>query len=423
MSTAGAMAAPQRGAASGAGAAARDLGSTQPALARTAWPRCRPGGPCPARRRPLPAVAAGVALAAAGQRPMAGLAGRRRGRCVCHGGAAPARRPGCAELQEGAMSSAGRRMTLAEFTRWVKDVLEAARFVARSRRDAPVVVLPMPQLLGRPFAAAVLPGCDEKRLQPAPEPSGDWTQASARPGACPRARRWKPRSAPPGTPTRCARTAVDVLWRTSDEGGEPLLASALVLAAATARRGQQGADARPPARRGRPPPRCAPCPSGPGAAGAAAVVHRVFRPAPLPLPLLCAAPAGPARGRRVGRRRGQARLWQLAACGAAATFMKTLRDQPTRWRTQRSGPHGQRRCRSRDPRAGPGKKATFCPLPQAGRRLRDGYLHWLDGHEQAGRACSARPRSRPRSRWATWSWWAPSTASTASPARASPRCW
>ncbi len=50
-------------------------------------------------------------------------------------------------------------------------------YVAAQAADAPVVVVPLPQLLARPFAAAVLPGCDEKRLQAAPEPSGDWSQA------------------------------------------------------------------------------------------------------------------------------------------------------------------------------------------------------------------------------------------------------
>ena len=57
-----------------------------------------------------------------------------------------------AELQSWG-DSAGRRMTLAEFTRWVKDVLEAGRYVASQAANAPVVVLPLPQLLGRPFAA------------------------------------------------------------------------------------------------------------------------------------------------------------------------------------------------------------------------------------------------------------------------------
>ena len=124
---------------------------------------------------------------------------------------------------------AGRRMSLAEFTRWANEVLEAARYKPSHQDDAPVVVLPMPQLLARPFAALVLPGCDEKRLQPSPEPVGDWTQAQRL--------AW-------GLPTRdslevALRAAwhhalqtptVDVLWRTGDEGGEPLLPSALVQA-------------------------------------------------------------------------------------------------------------------------------------------------------------------------------------------------
>ncbi|MBV7431187.1 MULTISPECIES: PD-(D/E)XK nuclease family protein [unclassified Acidovorax] len=125
--------------------------------------------------------------------------------------------------------SAGRPMALAEFTRWASEVCEAARYVPALAGDAPVVVLPLPQLLARPFAALVLPGCDEKRLQSSPEPTGDWTTAQRE--------AW-------GLPTRGSLEAaqraawhyalqtpeVDVLWRTGDEGGEPLLASALVLA-------------------------------------------------------------------------------------------------------------------------------------------------------------------------------------------------
>ena len=139
--------------------------------------------------------------------------------------------------------SAGRRMALAEFTRWANEVLEAARYVPPHTADAPVTVLPLPQLLARPFAALVLPGCDEKRLQPSPEPLGDWTQAQRQ--------AW-------GLPTResleaaqraawhhaLQSPAVDVLWRTGDEGGEPLLASALVLALHLDGAGSAGADSR-----------------------------------------------------------------------------------------------------------------------------------------------------------------------------------
>lgn len=124
---------------------------------------------------------------------------------------------------------AGRRMTLAEFTRWVKDVLEAGRYVASQAADAPVVVVPLPQLLARPFAAAVLPGCDEKRLQAAPEPAGDWSQAQREAWGLPT--RQSLEAAQRAAWAHALRTpVVDVLWRTGDEGGEPLLASALVLA-------------------------------------------------------------------------------------------------------------------------------------------------------------------------------------------------
>lgn len=150
---------------------------------------------------------------------------------------------------------AGRRMPLADFTRWANEVCEAARYVPASAAEAPVVVLPLPQLLARPFAALVLPGCDEKRLQPVPEPPGDWSQAQRE--------AW-------GLPTRASletdlraawryalqTPSVDVLWRTGDEGGEPLLASPLVLAlqadglagAGTDHRSQRAVAATPTAR-------------------------------------------------------------------------------------------------------------------------------------------------------------------------------
>ncbi len=138
-------------------------------------------------------------------------------------------------------------LALQSFTRWVDEVLEAARFKPEGAPGAPaeVVVLPLPQLLGRPFAALVLPGCDEKRLQAAPEPPGQWTPAQRQ---------------ALGLPTRAALEAaqraawahalgqprVDILWRAS-EGGEPLLASPLVLALPQpGQPAQGGADPRVP---------------------------------------------------------------------------------------------------------------------------------------------------------------------------------
>jgi ATP-dependent helicase/nuclease subunit B len=72
---------------------------------------------------------------------------------------------------------AGRRWSLAAFSAWVRDTLEAASFQPGHAGDAPVVVLPMAQLLGRDFAAVVAPGCDEVNLPPSPEPPGQWSAA------------------------------------------------------------------------------------------------------------------------------------------------------------------------------------------------------------------------------------------------------
>ncbi len=72
---------------------------------------------------------------------------------------------------------AGRRWSLAAFSAWVRDALEAASFQPGNPAEPQVVVLPMAQLLGRDFAAVVAPGCDEVNLPPSPEPPGQWSAA------------------------------------------------------------------------------------------------------------------------------------------------------------------------------------------------------------------------------------------------------
>jgi ATP-dependent helicase/nuclease subunit B len=118
------------------------------------------------------------------------------------------------------------RMSLNEFTAWVSQTLEGASFSPKHPAHAQVVILPLSQLLGRPLAAVVLPGCDEIRLPTSIEPPGMWT---------PEQREWL------GLPSRAqlaaaARAAwryalqfphVDVLWRAS-EAGEHLMASGFV---------------------------------------------------------------------------------------------------------------------------------------------------------------------------------------------------
>src|SRR5690606_27677002 len=86
-----------------------------------------------------------------------------------------------------------------------------------------VVVLALPQRLGRRFGAVVMPGCDERHLPASPDPSGAWSAEQR---------------AALGLPDRAALrasaesawgslfdgTPLDLLWRHQDQG-EPLLPS------------------------------------------------------------------------------------------------------------------------------------------------------------------------------------------------------
>ncbi len=122
---------------------------------------------------------------------------------------------------------AGQKLDLMEFTRWVNQALEGASFQPDYPDQEQVVILPLSQMLGRPFAAVVMAGCDEVRLNPSPEPAGGWTPAQR---------------AALGLPSRealegqlrlvwrhaLASPACDVLWRSSDDTGEALQPSALV---------------------------------------------------------------------------------------------------------------------------------------------------------------------------------------------------
>ena len=123
--------------------------------------------------------------------------------------------------------AAQRRMGLAEFTRWVSDTLEAASFRPPPSPQAQVVILPMSQLLGRPFAALVLPGADEGRLPSMPEPPGAWSAAQRQALHLPSREALRDAQAEAWSLVlRVPR--VDILWRTSDDSGEPLSPSPLV---------------------------------------------------------------------------------------------------------------------------------------------------------------------------------------------------
>jgi ATP-dependent helicase/nuclease subunit B len=137
----------------------------------------------------------------------------------------------------------GRKLDLAEFTAWANQALEAASFQPDYPDEEQVVILPMSQMLGRPFAAVLLAGCDEVRLNPSVEPPGAWTSAQR---------------AALGLPTRdvlevAFRAAwhhalltplADVLWRTSDDTGEALMPSVLVQVLQWESHAASGADPR-----------------------------------------------------------------------------------------------------------------------------------------------------------------------------------
>jgi ATP-dependent helicase/nuclease subunit B len=119
----------------------------------------------------------------------------------------------------------------------------------------------MSQLLGHPFAALVLPGCDERSLPASPEPPAGWTQAQRKLLALPA--REELEAAQRAAWQYALQTPVsDLLWRTSDDTGEPTLASPLVQALVVDGLGAPGTDARA-AREEEGAPVAPPTPQGP----------------------------------------------------------------------------------------------------------------------------------------------------------------
>lgn len=122
-----------------------------------------------------------------------------------------------------------RRVDLRGFTAWASEVLEAVGFVPTRSGGEPVVAMPLSQLLAHPFGALVVPGCDERNLPAAPDPSGAWTAAQRRALGLPD--RAELEAAQRGAWRQALQTPeVDILWRTSDDSGEPILPSPLVQA-------------------------------------------------------------------------------------------------------------------------------------------------------------------------------------------------
>lgn len=131
-------------------------------------------------------------------------------------------------LHEGAETEfdASPVMRLHDFTQWANQALEGGKFSPVHPPAEQVVILPLPQLLGRPMQAVVLPGCDEVRLPVSPEPAGPWTPGqrellglpSREVLAAGQRQAWQYALHMPN---------LDVLWRTS-ESGEHLIPSGFV---------------------------------------------------------------------------------------------------------------------------------------------------------------------------------------------------
>jgi ATP-dependent helicase/nuclease subunit B len=125
-----------------------------------------------------------------------------------------------------ALPQAGRRIGLRDFAAWCNEVIEAESYRVK-REQGEAILVPLAQVLGRPFQALVLPGCDERNLPASPDPAMPWTESQR---------------AALGLPTRADLTReqreawqcvlatphCDLLWRAGDDNGEQVLASPLV---------------------------------------------------------------------------------------------------------------------------------------------------------------------------------------------------
>ncbi len=117
-------------------------------------------------------------------------------------------------------------ISLAGFTAWVTQALEAASFDPRHPAQEQVVILPLSQLLGRSLRVVVIPGCDEGSLTLATEPPGQWTAAQRQLLGLP-SREALANALREAWHNALQSPHVDLLWRTS-EAGERLMPSSLV---------------------------------------------------------------------------------------------------------------------------------------------------------------------------------------------------
>jgi len=274
----------------------------------------------------------------------------------------------------------GGRHTLAEFTAWVRDVLEDASFVPPADSDTPqVVVLPLHQLLGRAFGAVVIPGCDDRRLPASPEPPGNWSSAQRAELGLP-ARETLEAAQRAAWAAALCNPCCEILWRQSDASGEPVRPSPLVQALQLDHALQLAPDPRTP-REVALQPTLYPTPSGAllPLRNISTTVYEDLRRCPYRFFAL----------RQLGLRSADeldAEVdkrdfgnWLHAVLGH---FHEALKEKPTQNADERmalmsaAAEHATREFALSD--------AEFLPFAAAWPAVRDGYLQWLAGHEASG---------------------------------------
>jgi ATP-dependent helicase/nuclease subunit B len=274
----------------------------------------------------------------------------------------------------------GGRHTLAEFTAWVRDVLEDASFVPPAGDQAPkVVVLPLYQLLGRAFGAVVIPGCDDRRLPASPEPPGNWSAAQRLELGLP-SRETLEAAQRAAWAAALHNPSCELIWRQSDASGEPVRSSPLVQALQLDHALQPSVDPRTP-REVAVQSTKYPTPSGAllPLENISTSVYEDLRRCPYRFFAL----------RQLGLRSADeldAEIdkrdfgnWLHAVLGH---FHEALAATPTQDAQERTALIEEAARRSMHELSL--SEAEFLPFAAAWPAVRDGYLGWLTGHEAAG---------------------------------------